>query len=221
MLLIAIEVAIAVTVLCFTIIRQASKFPDQKDRLFGATVKKLLVWVTVLFMLFSVGCRSGKDDLTAHNINMLPASPDLEEINREITEAGFCHQENSTTFKGTGEKTKFKLSKYKKDNFYYLLLEFSCVENTAACPVVVQVDNTETTRPQAVYSAGLSPQSECFYFSPLGPVSSSFCFLASHEGLDRQWVVFYMEAKEEYSGGETIHGECLLEIEGEHWSGAF
>lgn len=46
MLLIAIEVVIAVTILYFTIIRQALKFPDQKDRLFDIFAIGLIVFFT-------------------------------------------------------------------------------------------------------------------------------------------------------------------------------
>ncbi len=44
MLIIAIEVVLAVVVLYLTIIRQASKFPDQKDRLFDIFVIGLIIF---------------------------------------------------------------------------------------------------------------------------------------------------------------------------------
>lgn len=102
-----------------------------------------------------------------------------------------------------------------------MILEFSSEEKIFAPNIIVQLDNIETTRPQAIYSEGLRPHSECFFFSSAGLHSSRFHFMTSHEGIDKQWVAFYMEAKEKYESSDTIHGEFLLEVEGEHWSGAF
>jgi len=177
-------------------------------------MNKLFVSVIIFFILFSAGCQFMKNETTEDAINNTLEAQDLEGMKQKMKEAGF-HQEDYSAY------TKFNLSKYKKDNSYYLILEFSCEEIIVGRTIIVQVDNTETTRPQAIYSEGLRSHSECFFFSPAGLHSSSFHFMTSHEGIDKQWVVFYMEAKEKYESSETIHGEFLLEIEDEHWSGAF
>ena len=32
------------------------------------------------------------------------------------------------------------------------------------------------------------------------------------KGIDKQWVAFYMEAKEKYESSDTIHGDFYLKL---------
>ena len=131
-----------------------------------------LVLCIVLVFLFSTGCQFLKNETTGTISNTLEAQ-DLEGMKQKIKEAGFQQEEYSANksieeYNSVGEKTKFKLSKYKKRSSYHLILEFSSEENIVARTIIVQLDNIETTRPQAIYSEGLRPYSECFFFSRAG-----------------------------------------------------
>ena len=202
-------------------------FKSARSKKLNKTITLVLLAIAsaLIIIPLSTGCQFMKNETTDTISNTLEAQ-DLEGMKQKIKEAGFQQEEYSANksiggYNSIGEKAEFKLSKYKKGSSYYLILEFSSEENIVARTIIVQLDNIETTRPQAIYSEGLRPYSECFFFSRAGLHSSSFHFMTSHEGIDKQWVVFYMEAKEKYESSDAIHGEFLLEVEGEYWSGAF
>ena len=96
-----------------------------------------LVLCIVLVLLFSTGCQYMKNETTDTISNTLEAQ-DLEGMKQKI-KAGFQQEEYPAdkSIKGynrIGEKTKFKLSKYKKGNSYHLILEFSCEDRAKPRP---------------------------------------------------------------------------------------